>query len=269
MLLACSNHEIVSVVLLQHQPLHLDVIPGVAPVPQSAQIAEVNAVLQPERYASEGAGDLAGNEGLAAHRAFVVEQDAVAGVHAVGLPVVHRDPVRIQLGHGVGATGVERCRFALRCFLDQSVKLTGAGLIEARLFLQPEDADRLQQAQRAQAVGVGRVLGRIEADRHMTLRSQVVDLVGLHLLHDADQVRRVGHITIVEDEVAPVDMRILIEAVDPVGVEQRRTALDAVNFITLAKQGFGKVGPVLSGDTGDERDFGGHGVDFLMREVTE
>ena len=35
-------------------------------------------------------------------RRFVIEQDAVAGIHAVGLAVVDGDPVGIELGDSVG-----------------------------------------------------------------------------------------------------------------------------------------------------------------------
>ena len=47
-------------------------------------------------------------------------------------------------------------------------------------------------------------------------------------------------------------VRILVEMVDTVRVEQRRPALDAVNFITLVKEQFGEVGAVLTRDPGDE-----------------
>src|SRR3712207_7278461 len=33
--------------------------------------------------------------------------DAAAGVHAEALAVVHRDPVAVELGHRIGAAGVE------------------------------------------------------------------------------------------------------------------------------------------------------------------
>ncbi len=75
-------------ILLQHQPLHLDVVAGMAPVAQRVEVAEVKAILQSELDARQRAGDLAGDEGFAAHRRFVVEQDAVAGIDAVGLAVV-------------------------------------------------------------------------------------------------------------------------------------------------------------------------------------
>ncbi len=43
--------------------------------------------------------DLAGHEVLTTARALVIEEDAVAGMHAVRLAVVDNDPVGIQLGN--------------------------------------------------------------------------------------------------------------------------------------------------------------------------
>jgi hypothetical protein len=51
-------------------------------------------------------------------------------------------------------------------------------------------------------------------------RRQVVDLVGLHLLDDADQVRAVGQIAVVQHQVAVLNVRVLIEVVDTVRVER-------------------------------------------------
>jgi hypothetical protein len=118
--------------------------------------------------------------------------------------------------------------------LHQAVQLAGAGLVEARLLLQAQRADGLQQPQRADAVGVGGVLGLLEAHRHVAHRAQVVDLVGLHLLHDAHQVGAVRQVTVVQLEAPVVDVRVLVEVVDAVGVEQRRAALDAVHLVALA-----------------------------------
>jgi hypothetical protein len=89
----------------------------------------------------------------------------------------------------------------------------------------------------------------------MALRGQVVDLVGLDLLHDADQVGAVGHVAVVQDEVPVVDMRILVQVVDARGVEARGSALDAMHLVALLQQEFGQIGAVLAGDAGDEGDF--------------
>jgi hypothetical protein len=47
-------------------------------------------------------------------------------------------------------------------------------------------------------------------------------------------------------------VRILVEVVDAVGVEQRAAALDAVHLVALVEQELGEVGAVLAGDAGDE-----------------
>ena len=54
---------------------------------------------------------------------------------------------------------MERRALALRRLVHQAVELRGGGLIKARFSAQAEDPDRLQQAQRPQAVGVRSVLG--------------------------------------------------------------------------------------------------------------
>ena len=56
----------------------------------------------------------------------------------------------------------------------------------------------------------------------------------------------------VQDEATPFFVRILIEMIDAVGVEQRGAALDAVDFVALAQQELGEVGAVLASDAGDE-----------------
>jgi hypothetical protein len=55
----------------------------------------------------------------------------------------------------------------------------------------------------------------------MALRGEVVDLVGLGLLDDADQVGAVRQIAIVQYIVAIIDMRILIEMLDAPRIERR------------------------------------------------
>ncbi|EXI76370.1 MAG: hypothetical protein AW07_00315 [Candidatus Accumulibacter sp. SK-11] len=223
-----------------------------APVAQGTQVAEVEAVLQAECDAGDGTGDLARDEGLAAHRTLVIEEDAVAGIDAVGFAVVDGDPVGVELGDRIRTARVERRRLLLRNFLDEAVEFRGARLVEAGLLLEAEDADRLEHAQRADAVGVGGVLGFLEADGDVALRGQIVDLVRLHLLDDADQARRVGQVTVVEDEAAILLVRVLVQVVDTVGVEQRAAPLDAVDLVALGQQHFGQIGAILAGNAGDQ-----------------
>jgi hypothetical protein len=152
---------------------------------------------------------------------------------------------------------VEGRGFALRGFLHQAIELGGRGLVEAGLFFQAEETDRFQQAQGAEAVDVGGVLGRFEGHRDMAHRAQVVDLVRLDFAHDAIQVRGVGQVAIVQEEILVLDVGILVDVVDAFGVEQRSPALDAVDFVTLREQQFGQVGTILSRHTRDQRCFHG------------
>jgi len=60
---------------------------------------------------------------------------------------------------------------------------------------------------------------------------------------------------VVQDEFAAGLVRVLVEVVDAVGVEQRTAALDAVDFVAFVEQEFSQIGAVLAGNAGDEGFF--------------
>ena len=70
----------------------------------------------------------------------------------------------------------------------------------------------------------------------MALSTKVVDLVGLDLLNDADQVGAVRQVPVVQDQTRISLMRILIEVVDPARVEAAGPALDAMNDVPLLEK---------------------------------
>ena len=86
----------------------------------------------------------------------------------------------------------------------------------------------------------------------MALRRQVVDLIGLHFLDDTNQAVGIGHIAIVEKKTAVGNVRVFVQMVDALRVQQRAAALDAVYFVSLGEKEFGEVGAILTGDAGDE-----------------
>lgn len=234
-LYAGGDDEVFGLLLLQHQPLHLYIVLSMTPVALGIEVAQVQAVLQAKLDARQGAGDLAGHERLAADRGFVIEQDAVAGVHAVGLAVVDCDPVGIQFGHGVGATRIEGRGLFLWLFLHQTEELGGAGLVETGFLFQAEDADRFEDAQCTKGIGVGSVLRLFEGHRDMALCGKVVDLIRLQLLDNPDQTRAVGQIAVVQKETHILFVPVFVEMVDTIGVEEAGATFDAVNDVALVE----------------------------------
>ena len=69
----------------------------------------------------------------------------------------------------------------------------------------------------------------------MALRGQVVHFVGLHFLHDAHQIAGIAQIAVMQDKMPPVGVRVFVQVVDAVSVEQRGTPFDAVHLIALTQ----------------------------------
>ena len=149
----------------------------------------------------------------------MIKQNPVRGMHAIGLAVVDRDPIGIKLCRRVRRARIERGGLPLRYLLRLTEQLGGRGLIEAGLFFQAEDTDRLEQAQRPQPVGVGRVFRRFERNLYVRLRREIVNLVRLGFLHDADDVGCIGDIAVVQMEGNALLVRVVNEMVDALGVE--------------------------------------------------
>ena len=163
----------------------------------------------------------------------MVKQDAVAGIHAIGFAVVDDDPVRIHFGHSIGTAWVKRRGFFLGNFLHQTIELGCAGLVEACFLFQTQNANGLQQAQGTNTVHVSCVFRAFKADGHVALSAQVIYFIRLCFLHDADEVAGVAQVAIVQLEVGVLDMWVLVNVVNALGVEQRRTTLDAVDDVAL------------------------------------
>ena len=100
-----------------------------------------------------------------------------------------------------------------------AVEFLCRGLVDARLLLEAEELDGLEAVERADGVGVCGILGGFEADLNVALSREVVDLVGLCFLHDADEVGGIGHVAVVQDKPTIGLLRILVEVVDAAGVE--------------------------------------------------
>src|SRR5947209_4010286 len=88
----------------------------------------------------------------------------------------------------------------------------------------------------------------------MALGREIVDLRRPDLLHEPDQVRRIRHVAIMQQERHIAGMRILVEMIDARSVERGGPALDAVHGVTEPKQVFSEIGAVLTGYASKERN---------------
>ena len=234
-MLACRDDVIVRLVLLQHQPHRLDIVAGVAPVALGIEVAKPQAVRLAGQDLGDAARHLARHEVLAPARGLVVEEDAAARVDPVGRAIDGRHPVRVNLGGRIGAPRVQG-RVLVLWRRGRAEHLRGRGLVEAHR--DGSRTDRLEQPRRSQAVGVACVLGLVERDVDVALRRQVVDLVGLHVLHEAVEPARVGHVAVVQHQLGAGAMRRVrvLEVVDPRAVHRGAAAHHAVDLVALAEQ---------------------------------
>ena len=225
-----GDDEVLGTVVLQDEPHALYIVAGIAPVAQGVQVAQVETLLQALADAGGGKGDLAGDEGLAPALALVVEQDAAAAEHLVGLAVLLDNPEAVELGHGIGAVGMEGGVLVLGHLFYLAVELGGAGLVDAAGLLQVAGAHGLEHAEDAGGIDIGRELGRVEADLHVALGGQVVDLVGPHLVDHLDDGHGVAQVGIVEVEVG-----LALEVGNALAEVHGAAADDAVHLVTFFK----------------------------------
>jgi len=104
---------------------------------------------------------------------------------------------------------------------------------------------------------VGGVFGAVKTHRNMVLLRQIVDLVRLDFLDDADQVAGIGEIAVMEAETEVFCVWILIEVIDALRIEGAGPAFYVMNKIPLFKEKFCQIGTILAGNAGDEGNFGG------------
>jgi hypothetical protein len=182
----------------------------------------------------------------------VIEEDAVAGVEAVGFAVIDDDPVGVEFGDGVGAARVEGGGFLLWGFLDEAVEFGGGGLVESGFLLEAEDADGFEEAEGTDGVDVGGVFRAFEADGDVAHGSEVIDFVWLGFLDDADEVAGVAEVAVMEVEAWIIAVGVLVEVIDSGGIEEAGASFDAVDGVAFFEEEFGEVGTVLAGDSSDE-----------------
>ena len=111
------------------------------------------------------------------------------------------------------------------------------------------------RSQRAQSVGIGGIFRRFEAHLHMALRREIVDLVGLRFLNDPDDIGRIRHVPVMQEERRRAFMRIDVEMIDSLGIKRGCASLHAMDDVIAFQKQFRQIAAVLAGDASDQRGF--------------
>lgn len=86
----------------------------------------------------------------------------------------------------------------------------------------------------------------------MTLGSQVVHLIGLHLLDDPDQAAGIGHIAVMQDKGDVCFMGVLKDMVDAVRIKERGPPFQAMDLVAFFQKKFRQIGAVLPCHPGNQ-----------------
>jgi hypothetical protein len=70
----------------------------------------------------------------------------------------------------------------------------------------------------------------------MALHPQMIDLIWLDLIDQFHQMDGIGEISVVKEEFHPVNVRVLIQMIDAVGVKAARAPDNPVDLIPLLQQ---------------------------------
>ena len=90
----------------------------------------------------------------------------------------------------------------------------------------------------------------------MALGAQVVNFIRSNVEHEVGQILPIGQVAIMQEQLVVRFVRVLVNVIDPVGVESAATSNNAMDFIAFFEQQFRQVGSVLTGDPGDKCLFG-------------
>lgn len=162
--LARSQHKVLRRRLLQHTPHALHVVLRVTPISPRINVTQVQTMLLSKADLRRRTGNFARDKRPSTAWALVVEEDTIARVHTVRLPVVHCDPVRVQLRAAIRRARVERRRLGLRGLDDLAVQLGCRGLVETYMLLKSTSPDRVEQAKRSETIDVPCIFGHLKRD---------------------------------------------------------------------------------------------------------
>src|ERR1700730_15073945 len=103
-------------------------------------------------------------------------------MHSIGFAVIDRDPVSVELCGGVRRARIKWRRLVLRSRLRLPIQLRCRRLIETGFLTKAQDADRFE----------------------------IINFLRLNLLNDANEVRRIGEVALMQKKANAGLMQVMI-----------------------------------------------------------
>src|SRR5262249_24739901 len=229
--LAGSQHEVVAFTDLHNSPHPFDIFRRVSPIAFCVEVAEKQFLLHPVLDGSDATRNFASDESLASPWALMVKHNAVAGAETVALAVIHRCPIRKNLGDTIRAARPERCLLVLRHLLGFPEHFAAGCLKKTRT--QSRFADRFQDPDRADACNIGCVFRNIEAHAHVALCTEMINLVRFQFVKKLYQINGIAEVAVMEEHSDTIYVRIGVEMINARSVECARATDNPVDFVAF------------------------------------
>lgn len=167
------------------------------PITSRIQIPKIQTMLLAHLNLRRRPRNLPRHKRPAPPRALMVKQNPITRIHPIRLPIIHRNPERIELRSAIRTARVKRRLLRLRRLDDFAVQLRRRGLVEPDVLVEPAGADGVEETERAESVDIARVFGHLEGDFDVRLGAEIVDLRGLDGGDDVHEVGAIGEVAVV------------------------------------------------------------------------
>lgn len=199
---AGGEDEVVGKRVLKGEPHASDEFWGVSPIALGVEISEFEDFVGAMMDAGDGGGDFPSDETFAAAWRFVVVEDAVDDVHAMGLPIDAAEIGRECLGTAVGIYWPERGLLGLWEGLGDSENFRRGGV--KKPWWGGEITADFQESECGDGGFGDGGLGDLKAEADVGLASEVVEFIRLDAGEEAAERGLIAKVGVVEFEWFPL-----------------------------------------------------------------
>jgi hypothetical protein len=182
---------------LQHSPDSFHVFRSESPVALAVKISEIELGLQPVKNSGDGAGHFATHKNFAPSGRFVIEENSVYSKKAVAFAGVYGHPVAVDFCASVRAARTKR-GFVLRALIRLAVHFAAGRVVQP--CGNSSFTDGVEQAGRSERGDVAGVFRDVETHADVTLRAEVINLIGGDAVKQLGEAAGVGKIREVHEE---------------------------------------------------------------------